>query len=299
MPGRPRRVAGRQHQPGVGRAVPQGAVREDLLDLPGVEPVGHLSRQSLVHPAQELAFRVPERRIPPSTAHVAAARVDVHGGGEPRPQQAAWILVRHGDDMDLVRRDVPGPHVQDGQRVVNPPEPRPAAPVSRPLRGDHRVEPRFPSGGAAALDRLLPLGRQEGGKAAHGDNDMHFRAEQRPYGALGLLRAGRRQHLVGDDRPVGGTQRLARQDVPLAGPWISRVGRGPRGFTQVPARPRMVAVAVTRQLEPLGSQPGPVGPQRILQKGRARLRLADVQVNARAPGIGNPIVPARRHPARV
>ena len=178
LPRRPRRVAGRQHQPGVVRALPQGAMREDLLDLPGVEPVGHLRRQSLVHPAQELGFRIPERRIPPSTGHVAAARVDVHGGGEPRPQQAARIMVRHGDDMDLVRRDVPRPHVQDGQRVVNPPEPRPAAPVSRPLRRDHRVEPRFPSGGAAALDRLLPLGRQEGGEVAHADNDMHFRAEQ-------------------------------------------------------------------------------------------------------------------------
>ncbi len=175
---RPRRVAGGQHQPAGLRAVPEGPVREDLLDLPGVEPVGHLRRQSLVHPAQELAFRVAERGIPPSPGYVAAARVDVHGGGEPRPQQVPRILMRHGDHMDLVRRDVPRPHVQDGQRVVDPPEPRPAAPVSGPLRGDHRVEPRFPSGGATALDGLLPLGGQEGRDVAHGDHDMHLRAEQ-------------------------------------------------------------------------------------------------------------------------
>ena len=62
-------------------------------------------------------------------------------------------------------------------------------------------------------------------------------------------------------------------------------------------RPRMVTVAVTRQLEALDGQPGPVGPQCILQEGRAGLRLADVQVNAWPPGIGDPIVPAGRHPA--
>jgi hypothetical protein len=61
----------------------------------------------------------------------------------------------------------------------------------------------------------------------------------------------------------------------------------------------MVAVAVTRQLEPLDGQSGPVGPQSILQESRAGLRLADVQVNTRAPGIGDPIVVVGHDPACV
>lgn len=61
----------------------------------------------------------------------------------------------------------------------------------------------------------------------------------------------------------------------------------------------MVAVAVTGQQEPLGGQRGPVAPQCILEEGCARLRLADMQVNARAPGEGDPIILGGRHPARI
>src|SRR6185312_5650509 len=120
-----------------------------------------------------------------------------------------------------------------------------------------------------------------------------------PDGPLGMLRAGRGQQLVGDDRPPAGAQRLARQDVPFADPRIGRVGRGPGRLPQVPAGPGMVTIAVTRQPQPLSGQPGPVGPQRVLEERRAGLWLANVQVDTRALDTGRPNVVAGGHPARV
>jgi len=85
---RPRLEARRQRQLGAARADAENTVGEDLLELPGVKPVGHLGRQLLVYPAQKFGFRKPERVVRPRPGEVAARRVDAHHGGEPLPQQA-------------------------------------------------------------------------------------------------------------------------------------------------------------------------------------------------------------------
>ena len=294
----PRLPAGGHGQPRLARPRGQDVVRDDSLDVPGVEPVGHLLGQRLVQPAQELDLGQSERGIGVRLGEVDAAGIDAENRREPDPERAGRALLRHGDHVHLVRRKVPRPHVEDGQRVVERPEP-PLAPVggSR-LDVDDTAEPFVPGDDAAGLDRLLPLGGQQGGEVAHGEDDVHLGREQGPDRAIGLLGVARGQDLVRDDGRLGGQQGLADQDVPVAGPRIGRVGGLPDRLAQIPAGPVMVPPFVARQHDALGGEPGAVAPEGTLQERRARLRLADVHVDAGAAATRHPVLPVGRTPAR-
>ena len=81
-------------------------------------------------------------------------------------------------------------------RVMDRPKPRPAAPVGGRCGTDDACEPLFPGDGAAAVDSLLPFGRQQARDVTHGENDMYLGWEQRLDATVGLRRVARRQHLV-------------------------------------------------------------------------------------------------------
>ena len=76
------------------------------------------------------------------------------------------------------------------------PEPRLAAAVLGRPGVDDPVKPFFPPGRAAALDLLLPFGRQHGREVTHGQDDMHLGREQRPDGPIGLPGGAHREQLV-------------------------------------------------------------------------------------------------------
>jgi hypothetical protein len=58
------------------------------------------------------------------------------------------------------------------------PEPQPAAPVGVRRGTDDVIKPLFPRNGAARLDALLPLGRQQGRDITDGQDDVHLGREQ-------------------------------------------------------------------------------------------------------------------------
>src|SRR5215470_1295723 len=147
------------------------------------------------------------------------------------------------------------------------PEPRPAAPVSARCAADDVGQPLLPGNGAAALDSLLPFGGKQAGDVARSEDDVYLGRKQRPAG----------------------------QDIPLASPRSDWITGQPLSLPQIPAGTRMISMAVARQHDSLRGQPGTVAPHRLLHERRARLRLADVQVNtgldsARhlAPPVGPP-----------
>ena len=106
---------------------------------------------------------------------------------------------------------------------MNRPKPRPAAPVSGRCGADDASQPLFPGDGAAALDSLLPFGRQQAGDVAHGEDDVYLGWEQRPDAAVGLRWVACRQHFIGDNHRPARSKRLAGQDIPLAGPRGGRI----------------------------------------------------------------------------
>ena len=192
----PRSAAGRQGQPRLARPATQDVVRQDPLDVPGIEPVGELLGQRLVHPAQEFGLPEAERGIGTCPAQVGAAGVDAQNGRETCPEQAGRATAGHGDHVDVIRRDVLRPRVQDGERVMRVPEPRLAAAVPGRPGVDHPVKPFFPPGRSAALDLLLPFGGQQGREVTHGQDDVHLGREQGPDGPVGLTGGAHREQFV-------------------------------------------------------------------------------------------------------
>ena len=263
-------------------------MRQEVLDVPGVEPVGQVLRQRLIQQPQELGLGKPERGVRTEPGQLDAPGIDTDYGREPRPELAGCALPRHGDDVDLVGRDMPRPHVEAGQGVVERPEPRQVPVGGNRLDVDDGAEPFLPPGRAEGLNGLLPFGGQQGREVAHGKDDVHLGREQRPDGAIGLLRGARRQHLIRDDGCLGSLQRLAHQDVPLANPRIGRIGVRSLSLTQIPAGPGMIPSLVARQQDTLAREPGAVAPHGALQERRARLGLADVQVNTGTAGTWHP-----------
>src|SRR5262249_62064518 len=95
--------------------------------------------------------------------------------------------------MYVVRRDTLRPHLEDGQRVMDRPEPRPAAPVSARCAADDVGQPLLPGNGAAALDSLLPFGGKQAGDVARSEDDVYLGREQGPGAAVSLKRGSPRQ----------------------------------------------------------------------------------------------------------
>ena len=89
------------------RPGPQEVERENPLDVPGVEPVGHVLRQRLIKPAQELGFRQSERGIDARIGEVNAVRVDSENGRKSCPEQVGRAIRRDRDHVYVVHRDVP------------------------------------------------------------------------------------------------------------------------------------------------------------------------------------------------
>ena len=273
---------GGQHQPSLAWPLRQGPVRDALLDRPHVEPVGHLvgAGQGLVQPPQELGLGQAEGGVGPGHAEVRAVRVHADQAREPLPEHAgAGSRWRGGDHVDPLSGHVPGPDIQDGQGVVDPPEP-PLAPVGgHGLPVDHVAEPVLPAPRVAVLDRFLPLRGQQRRHVPHGQHDVHLGGLQRAHRVLGLRGIGGREQLVRDDRGPRRVPGLVGQDVPLAGPRPGRVAGQLLDAAKILAGPEMVLRMVPRQHDTLRGQRGAVAPHDLLQEGSTCLRLADVQVD--------------------
>ena len=132
------------------------------------------------------------------------------------------------------------------------------------------------------LDGFLPLRGQQRRHVADGQHDVHLGRMERAHRGGGLLGVGRGEQFVRDDRRFPRLLGLAGQDLPFAGPGPRRVGGQLLDAAQVLAGPEMVLGMVPGQHDALGGQFGAVAPQHLLDKGRAGLRLPDVQED---PGL--------------
>ena len=270
-----------------------------------VEPVRHFPGQRLVHPAQEFGCGEPEGGVSPHAAEVDTGAFDSEDRRETGPEGFGLAFPRRDDHMHMIGRDVLGPRLKDGHRVVHVPEPRPAPAVDSRLGTYYPVEPLFPGDRTAAFNPFLPFRRKKGRVVPDGEDDVHLGREQRPDRAVGLPGGAGRQQLIGNDGRPAGTQGLARQDVPFAGPRLCRVRSHSLRLAQVPAGAGMVPVTVAGQQDPAGGQPRLIAPQRILEERRAGLRLPDVQVHAGTAGALAPAArlagsgPYARNPARI
>jgi len=257
----------------------------------------------LVHPAQEFGFRhIRARNSARPRVTSAAAR-----GRSPGRRRTASTAGSPGAWCGTVTTCTWSggmccdPHVQQSQGCREPArnqDRRP--PVSRPPR---RRSPRRAMPSHPAVPRHLTASCHSAGrkaaKFAHGDNDMHFPPRSSEHTArsacCGLDAASSSFEMTAPVR--GHTAPGPARDVPLAGPWVQPGSvSGPGGFSRRSRlAPRMVAGRCKPgNWSPAAASRARLAPQCILQESRAGLRLADVHVNARPPGIGEPIVPDGR-----
>ena len=144
-------------------------------------------------------------------------------------------VVRHGDDVHPLGRQLGAPVAEHGRQVDRAEEPR--------LAALDLVEEAVEGPLATLLDALLPGGGQLAAEVAGGVDDVHLAALEVVHHLGDLVGLGRREDLVADDHGAAGAAdaRTSGSHAPSAWPGCrpspARAGRGPHGSGRGRRRP--------------------------------------------------------------